>query len=624
MCGICGVWYFDGRPVNAALLHAMTDTLAHRGPDSAGYHIDGSLGLGFRRLSIVDIEGSGQPIASPDGSLHLACNGEIYNYRELRAQFASTYNFRTHGDAECILCVYTHKAINCINDLRGMFAFALHDSQRDRLLLAVDRFGKKPLYYLLDDDRLIFASELKAILKHPDVAREIDREALDEYLTYGHITAPRTIFRAVRKLEAGHGLVVTRDGHVEKRRYWQPTFAAKGESARVSLADAAADVRDLLSEAVRLRLMGDVPVGAFLSGGVDSSAVVALMQQHSSQPVKTFSIGFEDAAYDESRYAQAVARHFGTDHTCVTLTPDMLLDALPALSRQFDEPFADASMLPTYWVSRVARERVTVALGGDGGDEVFGGYAWYTYANRHALLQRLIPVSARPLAAKVGRHVPQFSKLRPYLSVVDQPVAYWGTTFTGFFNAAERAGLYTDDARAALGGYAGEGVKIEAFRRVGDRLDWLAQMQHADLAVYLPSDILVKVDRASMLHSLEVRSPLLDHGLFEYVATLPPHYRRTLRESKIVLKRAVGDLLPEAVLTRSKQGFGIPQREWLAGALKPLVCDTLTSAAARERGLFDPRYVDELLAAHDTARRHDYRLWALLGFELWAREYLDA
>lgn len=622
MCGICGVWYFDSsRPVHPEFIKCMTDQIVHRGPDDEGCYVNGSVGLGFRRLSIIDVAGSPQPMPNEDEHIWIVFNGEIYNYQTLRAQLQHKHTLRTKGDTETILHAYEEYGPDCVDYLRGMFAFAIYDGHQDRMTLAVDRFGKKPLYYLLDEEKLLFGSELKVILQHPNVSRELDMEALDEYLAFGHITAPRTIFRSIRKLPPGHFMIVDRNRQSSQHMYWHPNFLPPAEQTKKPLDESAAVLRELLFEAVRLRMISDVPLGAFLSGGVDSSAIVAIMSQISTQPVKTFSIGFEERDYDETHYAQLVADQCHTDHVREVVRPDVM-SILPKLIHQFDEPFADSSMVPTYWVSQVARKHVTVALSGDGGDEVFGGYPWYTYGYRHNFLQSLIPVSIRPTAERIGKVIPRFTKLRPYLSVVNQPVEYWGTRFTSFFSASSRAQLYTHDAVSTLGGYEGEKVKIDAFRHVENKLDWLSQMQYCDLTVYMPADILVKVDRASMLASLEVRAPLLDHIVFEYVATLPKEYKRTYNNSKVILKRALGDLLPPAIHTRSKQGFGMPQSEWLAGPLNELMRETLTSKQAQARGLFDPAFVNDLIEAQQAHHQSDYRLWALLCFELWANEYL--
>lgn len=622
MCGICGIWYFDPEhPVNPALLQAMTDEIHHRGPDEGGYHIDGSVGLGFRRLSIIDVGGSHQPMPNEDERIWIVFNGEIYNFQELRADLAARHSFRTAGDTETILHAYEEFGARCVDQFRGMFAFAIWDGVARRLTLAVDRFGKKPVYYWLDGEKVVFGSEMKCIMQHPNLDRTLDLDALDEYLTYGYITAPKTILKAVRKLEPGHTLTISQDGRAQHDQYWHPDLCAEREQDNRPLDELAAELRGLLTDAVRLRMISDVPLGAFLSGGVDSSAVVGLMSQISDQPVKTFSIGFDEAAYDETHYAQIVADYCKTDHVREVVRPDVV-NILPKLIHQFDEPFADSSMIPTYYVSEVARKYVTVALSGDGGDEVFGGYPWYRYGGRHQLLQSIIPVSLRPAAEAVGQAMPRFTRVGGYMTEVSKPTRHWGMRFK-FFDPAQRAALYQPSLAAELAHFPGERAKTEAFDRAGG-LDWLAQLQYSDLTNYMPGDILVKVDRASMLASLEVRSPLLDHKVFEFMARIPPRYKTSLTDSKILLKKAVGSLLPPQIHTRNKQGFGIPLGEWLAHPLEPMLRETLLGTASRERGLFNIPLVSTMIDEHTSGRKdHRERLWGLFCFELWAQEYLD-
>lgn len=622
MCGICGIWYFDPEhPVNPALLQAMTDEIHHRGPDEGGYHIDGSVGLGFRRLSIIDVGGSHQPMPNEDERIWIVFNGEIYNFQELRADLAARHSFRTAGDTETILHAYEEFGARCVDQFRGMFAFAIWDGVARRLTLAVDRFGKKPVYYWLDGEKVVFGSEMKCIMQHPNLDRTLDLDALDEYLTYGYITAPKTILKAVRKLEPGHTLTISQDGRAQHDQYWHPDLCAEREQDNRPLDELAAELRELLTDAVRLRMISDVPLGAFLSGGVDSSAVVGLMSQISDQPVKTFSIGFDEAAYDETHYAQIVADYCKTDHVREVVRPDVV-NILPKLIHQFDEPFADSSMIPTYYVSEVARKYVTVALSGDGGDEVFGGYPWYRYGGRHQLLQSIIPVSLRPAAEAVGQAMPRFTRVGGYMTEVSKPTRHWGMRFK-FFDPAQRAALYQPSLAAELAHFPGERAKTEAFDRAGG-LDWLAQLQYSDLTNYMPGDILVKVDRASMLASLEVRSPLLDHKVFEFMARIPPRYKTSLTDSKILLKKAVGSLLPPQIHTRNKQGFGIPLGEWLARPLEPMLRETLLGMASRERGLFNIPLVSTMIDEHTSGRKdHRERLWGLFCFELWAQEYLD-
>lgn len=623
MCGICGVWYFDGSTVaDPELVCSMRDQMLHRGPDEAGLYSDGSVSLGFRRLSIIDLRGSHQPMSNEDQAVWLVFNGEIYNFQALRDQLSARHHFRTSGDTETIIHAYEEFGSACVKDLRGMFAYGIWDAHQRRMVLAVDRFGKKPLYYLLDHERLIFASELKSILQHPNVARDIDLDALDEYLAYGYIPPPRSIFTSIRKLPPGHTLVVTQNGSSVLDQYWQPRLAPPDEKFMRSADDLAAELREVLLEAVRLRMISDVPLGAFLSGGVDSSTVVGLMSKVSNTAVKTFSIGFDESFYDETSYAQIVAEHCNTDHTREVIRPDVV-GILPKLIRQFDEPFADSSMIPTYYVSQVARKYVTVALSGDGGDEVFGGYHWYRYAVRQRFLQALVPATLRPFIARLGGALPKGTKIGPYLSVIQEPVSYW-TMHTDFFSPLHRQMLYTNDLRSELVHFPGEQQKIDSFKRAAT-IDALSQLQYCDLTHYMPGDILTKVDRASMLASLEVRCPLLDHVVFEFMARVPSRYRVNLVNSKVLLKKAVGDIVPRQILSRYKRGFRIPLGEWLRGPLAGLLRDSLLSHGARSQTLFNAAHVRDLIAEHSNgAEDHGSRLWALLMLELWMQEYLRA
>lgn len=611
MCGICGVWYFDPeRAVDAALVRLMRDRLMHRGPDDAGIHCAGSLGLGFRWLKVIDTAGSRQPITNESRQVWLVCNGEIYNFQSLRTVLATRHEFTTHGDAEVIAHLYEDSGNACVHSLRGMFAFALWDAVSQQLMFAVDRLGKKPLYYWLDHEKVVFGSELKALLSYPGLGCEIDDEALDEYFSCGYINAPRTIYRRIRRLPAGHLLTVQSTGIARLEAYWQPTFAEPGDWDHRSSADLAEELCQLLTEAVKLRMTSDVPLGAFLSGGVDSSAVVALMRSLSDAPVKTFSVGFSETCYDERLYARETAAYCHAEHHTEVVTARRALDLLPKLVRHFDEPFADASMIPTYVVSQLARQQVTVALSGDGGDEVFAGYHHHLYAYRQQYFESIIPRLAQPSVARLAYIMPRAAKIKPYLAAMGKPPQRWLSN--GFFSTSERAMLYDSHLDLSCSNVS---RSQEMFRRAA-RLDGLSQLQYHDLMRYLPGDILVKVDRASMLTSLEVRSPLLDHEVFEFMARVRPRQRMGLTGGKALLKHALGGLLPPAVHRRRKQGFSIPQGEWLRGALQPLLCDTLMTASAP----FNRGYVRSLIDEHLSGRvDHKDRLWALLCYALWVR-----
>ena len=619
MCGLCGIWYFgNDKLVDPEVLRAMTTQLIHRGPDEEGFYYNGSIGLGFRRLNIIDAADSHQPLSSEDGQIQIVCNGEIYNYAALRAQLSNRHAFRTHGDIEPILHLYEDCSSDCVLHLRGMFAFAIWDNRLIQLTLAVDRFGKKPLYYLIDDQKIIFASEIKALLQHHGISRALDYEALDEYLSCGYISAPHTIFAAIHKLPPGHILTLGKNGQAQIKPYWSPQFAGANEWDSRSFADLSAELSRLLVDAVRLRMVGDVPIGAFLSGGVDSSSVIAFISQLSPTPIRTFSVAFEESGYDESRYAQTVADYWHTDHHVVTVRPADALAALPQLIRQFDEPFADSSMIPTYLLAQFAHKQVTVALSGDGGDEIFAGYVQHLYGYRQQFLASIIPTSLHPAAAQFARALPHKVKLKPYLAAIDQPPQYWNKS-GGFFLPQQRHQLYTNEFRHVFNADQAEQTRIEACEHIR-HLDGLSQLQYHDLTIYLPGDILVKVDRAAMLTSLEVRCPLLDHHIFEFMARIPPRYRVSLKSGKLLLRKALGAMLPPVIHQRAKQGFSIPQADWLRGAFNPLLRDTL--ATLHRQDLFNQTVVQRLLDEHSSGQSdHKDRLWALLCFDLWSREY---
>lgn len=596
----------------------MTRTLVHRGPDEEGVHLEGSVGLGFRRLSIIDLAGSHQPMANEEQSVWIVFNGEIYNFQALRAGLRDRHRFRTTGDTETLLHAYEEGGISCVQQLRGMFAFAVWDRDRRSLALAVDRFGKKPLYYALDGERLVFGSELKSVLRCPGLDPTLDDEALDEYLAAGYIAAPRSIYRSIRKLPPGHTLVVNARGEADLREYWHPRWAKAPSGNERPAASLASELRRHLEDAVRLRMISDVPLGAFLSGGVDSSVVVALMSRLSTQPVRTFSIGFDEAGYDESSYARIVADHCRTEHVHEVVRPDVV-GILPKLVRQYDEPFADNSMIPTYYVSAMARQHVTVALSGDGGDEIFAGYQWYRRAYRHALLHRLVPAALRPIVARLAPWIPAAARVGPFLEVIDRPIQHWAMPGE-YFSTPLRHALYRPDQRRRVGTYDADAMRRVLLDSVASH-DWLSQLQYNDWRTYLPGDILVKVDRASMLASLEVRSPLLDHVVFEFMAGVPAALRLNGRESKVLLKQAVRDLLPPVILRRRKRGFDLPMGQWLCGPLRPMLEDLLLAPQARVAAFCEPAAMRRLVEEHVAGRvRHDGRLWALLCLELWARE----
>jgi len=622
MCGIAGMLAEPGRLADSRLLRAMTGILAHRGPDGDGHHEDGRVGLGHRRLSIIDLATGEQPMSNDDASVWITFNGEIYNYRELRRELESRgYRFRTASDTEVIIKAYEAFGPDCVGHLRGMFAFALWDSRRRRLFLARDRAGIKPLVYAWNGRRLLFASELKALLQAPDLARELDSEALRDYLTFLYIPSPKTIFRGIRKLPPASYLLLDADGGEPViRRYWQLEFrpeAGRGEAEWIE------GLRAQLADAVQSHLVSDVPIGAFLSGGVDSGSVVALMARAAQGPVRTFSIGFEDEAFDEVGYARQVAQRYHTDHYEFVVKPDAL-EALPRLAWQFDEPFADSSALPTYYVSKITREHVTVGLSGDGGDENFAGYTRYARALAlHRGLDRGPGRLVRPFLALGGRLLPTGARGQGYLALLGaDPVERYFQIMTGGRIGALRGLLGADVRDSVMPGLGPDRFRAHAGAAAAH--DYVAALQRIDIETYLPEDILTKVDRTSMLVSLEARVPLLDHVLMEYVATMPTALKLSDTGGKAIFKHAMADALPHDVLHRPKMGFGVPLARWFRAELGDHAREVLLDGRTRRRGLLDPDAVAGLLEEHRSGRRDRATLlWAVLCLEEWARVWLD-
>jgi asparagine synthase (glutamine-hydrolysing) len=621
MCGIAGIAEVGGGGVDRDLLTAMTSVQAHRGPDGDGFVCRGGVGLGHRRLAIIDLVTGDQPMPNDDRSVWIVFNGEIYNYRELRQELeARGARFRTQSDTEVILRAYEAYGGECVTHLRGMFAFAVLDERSRQVFLARDRVGIKPLVYHWDGRRLLFASELKGILQAADVPRDLDLEALGEYLGYHYVAAPRTIFRAVRKLAPASTLTLSLDGGAPRvARYWTLRFSPK---PRVSEDEWIEGLQGQLAQAVRSHMVSDVPIGAFLSGGLDSSTVVALMAQASSAPVKTFSIGFAESDFDELAYARQVAARYGTDHYELVVKPSAL-DVLPKLAWHFDEPFADSSAVPTYYVSKITREHVTVALSGDGGDENFAGYRRYARAQAlHERLDRGVLRLARPLLRLAAGVLPVGAPGQAYAGLLGAGDLGRYHRLMTYERSETLRHLLSDDLRATV---AAAGPA--RFSRLASELgapDYVSALQLIDIHTYLPEDILTKVDRASMAVSLESRVPLLDHVLMEYAATIPSGLKLRDGQGKHILKRAMASSLPGDILTRRKMGFGVPLGEWFRGELREMVRDVLLSRVARERGLFRPAGIVRLIEAHDAGRR-DYsaRLWALVCLELWMGQWLD-
>jgi len=618
MCGIAGCLSFSGRPAEPALLESMARSLAHRGPDGHGLHCEGAVGLAHRRLSILDLAGGAQPMTTRDGKAWITFNGEIYNFVELRAELeARGHPFETKSDTEVILHLYEERGPDCVRGLRGMFAFALWDPDRRRLLLARDRVGIKPLYYAQDGEGLVFASEIKSLLLHPSVPNDVDEAALGQFLTYQYIPGPRTAYAAIRKLPPAH-ILIAENGRVTLKRYW-------------SLSDAPPSPPDprwreelvsTLEESVRLHMRSDVPVGALLSGGIDSSLVVALAAQTSPQPLRTFSVGFRDRAFSELPYARQVAERYGTRHTEWVLEPQGV-EALPGLVAHFDEPFGDPSAIPCSAIARVAASQVKVCLSGDGGDEGFAGYDAYLTADRLALADRVPLALRRLLLGPLERRIPEWFRGKGLMRMLASSAADRYAELMGGVDAATRGWLLDPGFLSRI---AAE-HPYERFRelhRSFEALDEVQRLQRIDLETYLPDDILVKADMTSMLHSLELRVPLLDHKVLELAFRMPTSLKLRSGTGKVALRSAFSDRLPESIRARGKQGFGLPLASWLRGDLLSLVREVFGDRRTRQRGVFDPRGLDRILGSHLRGRRDlSNEVWLALVLELWFRACVD-
>lgn len=626
MCGIAGMVYGNQhRAVSLEDLRRMCDTLVHRGPDDEGFFVERNVGLSMRRLSIIDLITGHQPISNEDGRIWIVFNGEIYNYPELRKELEQKrHTFATNTDTEAIVHAYEEYGVECVQRLNGMFAFAIWDSRERRLVLARDRLGVKPLYYFCDDQCLVFGSELKAILAHREIPRGIDLEALDTFLTFEYIPAPLSIFRGIKKLPPGHMLIL-QDGKASIHQYWELRYTrVRGDETELGQA-----LADLVKDAVRMRLISDVPLGALLSGGIDSSTIVCLMSELMDRPVKTFSIGFDDPSYNELPYARAVARHFGTDHYELTIRPD-IVDLVEDLVRYMDEPLADVSIFPTYLVSRLARQHVTVVLSGDGGDELFAGYDWYI-ADKIARYYHKLPaaVRARWIPALIDGIPPSpqkkglRNKVKRFVEGAMLPESLRHFRWNIFMPEEKKRLLYSEDLKSGVG-HLDAYARFIAYLQTVERADSLWQQQFADIKTYLADDILAKVDRMSMANSLEVRTPYLDYRVVEFAASLPSHLKLHGLQTKYLLKRCMATKLPPAILSRRKEGFSIPMKNWLGRELHPLMQDVLSPERLKREGLFNPAYVETLKTEHLQGRaNHSHQLWSLMIFESWRERYLD-
>jgi asparagine synthase (glutamine-hydrolysing) len=620
MCGICGLAALDGGTADPAVAEAMNETMAHRGPDSAGAFHDGPVALAMRRLSIIDLEGGDQPIGSEDGAVQVIQNGEIYNHLELRERLeAGGHRFSTRSDTEVLVHLYEERGPAFVESLRGMFAVALWDRLERRLILARDRFGIKPLYYRIAQGTLSFASELKALVRQPGFCHDVDPDALEAFLAFNSIPAPLTIFGEARKLPAGHLLIWQEDAGVSVRRYSRPRPATAERVRAESEEDLAVELRERLRDSVRAHLVADVPVGVMLSGGIDSSALAALAARESGERISTFSIGFEERSFNELELARLVAHRYGTDHHELVVRPDAV-ELLPRLAETFDEPFADSSALPTYLVSQLAAGTVKVALSGEGGDELFGGYHTYV-ADTIAPRVGSIASAVRPLIERLPSSSGKASfdyRAKRFARAAHLPPLERHHGWKEIFSPDARAALLEPDRRGTLD-------PVDVYRARYEETqgaDELARLQDVDLGIYLVDDLLVKTDRASMAHSLEVRVPFCDQVVAELALALPRRLKVRGFSTKRLLRKSVATLLPPEILRARKQGFSIPAAAWLRGDLLPFARDVLSTDAVRRQGFFRPETVAALIDEH-AARREDHsrQLWGLLAFTLWHDRY---
>jgi asparagine synthase (glutamine-hydrolysing) len=622
MCGIAGIVSLGDRPVATEEVQSMCAAIVHRGPDDEGFFVAPGVGLGMRRLSIIDLATGHQPVGNEDGSIQVVLNGEIYNFQELRCDLERRgHSFYTATDTETIVHLYEDRGARCVEAMRGMFAFALWDGRNRTLLLARDRLGVKPLYYAEAGGRLLFASELKAILQLPEIERKLDPKSVNYLFTFQSTSRSDSIIEGVKKLPPGHILIAAAGKKPVIERYWDVRFEpdyGKSEDYFVER------LRELLDESVRLRLVSDVPLGAFLSGGVDSSSVVAAMARLGADPLKTFSIGFKEAAYNELPHARSVAQRFGAEHHELVLEPDAL-KIIDDLAWFLDEPFGDPSCIPTYMVSKLAAGHVKVALSGDGGDELFGGYDKYVVEgdDRRYKIPRLL----RNALGAAARLMPDGMRGRNMLYHFSLEGAERYLDSIVLFTDEQKRKLFRADEIAASDPYEPWRRELRAIAEADG--NWLSALQYMDLMGYLPNDILTKVDRMSMAHSLEARDPLLDHKLVEFAATIPPELQLRGGVTKYIFKRALRGVLPDEIIDRRKQGFAVPLEHWFRGELDGFVRDLLFSSRSRQRGIFNFAFIDSFLKQHERRRSANLHVWTnvhvwtLISFELWCRTFLD-
>jgi len=624
MCGICGILEKNGTKVDQHLLKMMNNAIAHRGPDDAGYYIDTSIGLAMRRLSIIDLETGHQPIHNEDETIWIVFNGEIYNYQTLRRNLESKgHEFMTRSDTEVILHLYEEMGDECTSQLNGMFAFAIWDSNVKRLFLARDRLGVKPLHYAEMDGTILFGSEIKSILQDPRLPRNVNIHALQKYLGFEYVPGPETMFEGIFKLLPGCTLTIE-NSQTTVKRYWDlgyPSTCTLPEDA------IAKELYERLKESVTARLMSDVPLGAFLSGGIDSSSIVGIMSQLTDHPVQTFSIGFDDASYNELEYARRVAALFDTEHHELIITPDAM-ELVQVILQYLDEPLADVSIFPTYLVSCEAASKVKVVLSGDGGDELFAGYDWYR-ASRADTVYQQIPQPVRNVIKKVADTVPATSQKKGTINEFKRFVE--GSSLSSELHHVRWQYFVTDNERTTLLSEPMRGAEscvmpsnlVNEYYVQNSAPDPLGREQYVDLKMYLPDDILTKVDRMSMACSLEARVPFLDYTLVEFAATIPSYLKLRGTLTKYILKKAMGKLLPRDILYRKKQGFSIPMKNWLRDELQDFMLDVLSARRTRETGFFNPDYIEKITRQHLEGKRNNaHQIWSLMLFNLWHARYI--
>ncbi len=627
MCGIVGIVNSDLRVVDRSVLERMNAAIAHRGPDDDGFYVNGGVGLAMRRLSIIDVAGGQQPIHNADKTKWIVFNGEIYNYQDLRKDLEKRgHNLYTNSDTEAIVHLFDEFGVDCLDHLRGMFAFAIWDEKDRSLFLARDRVGKKPLLYShqINGD-LIFGSEFQALLQHPGISREVDLESIDSYLSMQCVPAPQTAFKQIRKLEPGHWLR-WKNGEIETKRYWFPDFSKK---IRISEEDAIEETTRILRESTKLRMISEVPLGAFLSGGVDSSTIVALMAQESSQPVKTFSIGFEEQDFSELKYAKRVAEHVGAEYNEFIVRPNAM-EVIPKLVEHYGEPYADSSAIPTYYVSKETRNHVTVALNGDGGDESFAGYERYaamqiaeTYNRLPKALRKVFIESPVRLMPSSELKRSRFRDAKRFLQAANLPKTERYFRWMSTFNRDAKRDYYTAEFSDSVSANSASG-QIDRWFAKANGSGTLDASLLTDLMSYLPNDLLVKVDIASMANSLEARSPFLDHKLIEFAASLPEELKMRRFQTKSLLKKVAARLVPREVVYRRKMGFGVPIGKWFREDMKDFLTSVLLSEKSLKRNIIRPEMIRRLVTEHTTAERdHAFQLWTLLMLELWFQRFID-